>query len=207
MAKHSSGARVRLARIAVRQLRSLVRRSTGHLRPREARQLQEVLAEAVPETYGWARRMMKDAYGRGGAAAFREWGVAVKYHALHMRLLAELCPYELHGRREVIERLGELLREDRELSAFASELSARDAGPNSEPADAHVDELIAQRQQALRALARPLGRRLFADPTRAFAHRLETCLAEVPGVRTAAAPGRRQRVAATVAHLLRPTFT
>jgi hypothetical protein len=194
MVRRSTSERVRQARVAVRRLRSLLKSSPGHLRARESRQLHELLAGAISETYRWARRAMSEAYGRAGTAAFRDWRLAVKYHGYHQALLTQLCPHELAGRLEVIERLAELLREDRDLSAFAAEQQGQ------------VLPLIEQRQRALRALARPLGRRLFADQPAAFARGLAGCLIDVATARPVAT-SRRQPVGATLAHLLRPTFT
>jgi CHAD domain-containing protein len=130
------------------------------------------LEQGLANTYRWARRAMATAYDGGGATEFHEWRKAVKYHGYHIRLLADLWPEELDGRREVLDRVGELLGQDHDLSVFAATL--RDE-PRcfDDPRDQQVLRgLIAQRQEALRAMARPLGRRLFAERPSVFTRRL-----------------------------------
>jgi CHAD domain-containing protein len=132
----------------------------------------KALASGLQDTYRWGRRAMAAAYASGAAEDFHEWRKAVKYHGYHMRLLADLWPEELNGRLDVLEHLGELLGQDHDLTIFAETLQKEpDCFDNPRDNDVMLG-LIAQRQQALRAMARPLGRRLFAEPPGRFCRRL-----------------------------------
>jgi hypothetical protein len=120
-----------------------------------------VLSEAAA-TYRWAREAMAAAYAAHTDAAFHQWRQATHYHGLHLRTLAGSWPAELEGRLQVIEHLSELQRQDRDLCLRHGDR------PEMLP-------LIDQRHQALRALARPLGRRLYGDPPGMFRRCLEAC--------------------------------
>jgi hypothetical protein len=143
--------RLREARATVRELRRFC------LGPRGEGRWKLVLA-GVGATYRWAREAMAQAHERGEGFAYRRWRTAVRYHTLHLRMLAQLSPSELEGRLEVLQRLSELLAQDQALSVFVQCTSA-----------------VEQRHQALRALARPLGRRLFGEAPVAFCRRLQRC--------------------------------
>jgi hypothetical protein len=160
-------------------VRELARAASRRGRRREERRWHGALA-GLAVTYRWARETFLRAYERGDDAGFRSWRTAVKYHALHLRLLAERWPEQLTGRLEVLQRLAELLGQDQMLAVFASEVvperkTATPAvvGPTGSVAD--LRGLVEQRHQALRALARPLGRRLFSDPPAIFRKRLQAC--------------------------------
>jgi hypothetical protein len=158
---------VREARLALRRLRGLTAGRTGAIFGRHrglAQAAWKLVLAGVGATYRWSREAMAAAYRDGSENSFQGWRIAVRYHALHIRVLADLLPEELGGRLEVLERLGELLRQDHDLSVAA----ARSHHLGSSPLTALVD----QRHQALRAMARPLGRRLFHDPTPLFCRRL-----------------------------------
>jgi CHAD domain-containing protein len=132
----------------------------------------DALADGLRDTYAWGRSAMATAYDRGKDADFHDWRKAVKYHGYHVRLLADLWPEEMNGRLEVLERLGTLLGEDHDLAVFAETLtSERDCFDNRRDQQVLLG-LIAQRQQALRAMAHPLGRRLYAEAPAAFTRRL-----------------------------------
>jgi hypothetical protein len=145
---------LREARTAVRDLRALIR----GVKPVSAR-LESAILAAIGTTYRGGRRSMELAYRTGDAAAFQEWRTAVKYHGHHLRLLGQLWPGDLEGRLGVTQQLADLLDEQGELSRL--------------PADETLMARIGERQAALRAMARPLGRRLFAEPPTDLRRRLQ----------------------------------
>jgi hypothetical protein len=144
------------SRPGLKRLRALVERLSG-------------FEPALEETYRWGRDAMTAAYRRRHRQRddwqFRQWRRALAYHGCQMRLLAEVCPAELQGRLEVIRRLGDLLDEDLELTRCSRGLGA-------DPPAAERRALIEERQLALRALARPLGKRLYGDRPTTFLRRL-----------------------------------
>ena len=125
----------------------------------------------MSDSYRGGRRAMATAYERQRDADFHEWRQAIEDHGDQMRLLAEVWPEEMRGRLEVLEHLGSLLGEDEDLSLFAGTLSRRRGLGSAEGREVVLGR-IEQRQHALRAMARPLGRRLFAEPPAAFRRRL-----------------------------------
>ncbi len=143
--------------------------SIKNLRPSPADGFIEVALRRAGASYRRARETMAAAYPGGGHAAFEGWRRAVHDHALHFGVLAGRSPGGLAGRQELLGRLEELLGQDHDLRLFAGASGSGQSG--ADPA------LVEQRHRALRALARPLGRRLFAEPPAAFARRLQRCLA------------------------------
>jgi hypothetical protein len=132
------------------------------LEPHDPERSWRAALSEVAATYRWAREAMAAAYASHTDAAFHQWRQAAHYHGLHLRALARSWPAELEGRLEVIEQLSELQRQDRDLCLRHGDR------PEMWP-------LIDQRHQALRALARPLGRRLYGDPPGMFRRCLEAC--------------------------------
>jgi CHAD domain-containing protein len=134
----------------------------------------KAIAGGMGGTYRWGRTALDAAYDEGDDAAFHDWRKAVKYHGYHVRLLADVWPEELNGRRDALDRLGDLLGEDHDLAVFAETLRNERRCFDNDRDQQVLLGLIAERQQALRAMARPLGRRLFAEPPAAFTRRLHS---------------------------------
>jgi CHAD domain-containing protein len=132
----------------------------------------KIIVGGLGSTYRWGRRAMAAAYGDPDDAAFHDWRKAVKYHGYHVRLLADMWPEEMEGRQGVLEKLGELLGEDHDLAVFAETLRAERRCFDDERDRQVLQGLITQRQQALRAMARPLGKRLYAERPSEFCRRL-----------------------------------
>jgi CHAD domain-containing protein len=123
----------------------------------------DAIAGGLSATYRWGRRAMAAAYDEGDDAAFHDWRKAVKYHGYHMQLLAGIWPVEMDGRRQAVDRLAELLGEDHDLAVFATTLRHEQRCFDSANDQQVLLGLIAERQKALRAMARPLGRRVYAE--------------------------------------------
>jgi hypothetical protein len=149
--------RVHVARTAVRELRTLLERRPW---PPAA-----PLRAALTDTYRWGREAARLACDGNASDVFPSWRRAVHYHAHHVRLLAGRWPDDLAGRREALERLCKLLDEHDHLGALAESLRRA-------PARGALLALVLERQEALRAMARPLGRRLYGEPPAAFQRRL-----------------------------------
>jgi CHAD domain-containing protein len=132
----------------------------------------EALAGGLQQTYRWGRQALGAAYHDSDDAAFHGWRKAVKYHGHHVTLLAAMWPDELEGRRQALGRLGDLLGEDHDLAVFAETLRSERRCFDNDRDQQVLLGLIRERQGALRAMARPLGRRLFAEPPAAFTRRL-----------------------------------
>lgn len=131
----------------------------------ERRQVEfEHIAEGVERSYRRARRTFRDAYATPTDEAFHEWRKAVQQHWRHMQLISRAWPNVLGGRAGEAKELSRLLGDDHDihvLLAFAADRGA---------AVLDADELAAltatgrAMQDDLRALAKPRGTRLFAEP-------------------------------------------
>lgn len=152
-------ARLRDARRQFTRTRKRVRRWV----PRRERRGWKMMAGGLGSTYRWGRRAMAVAYRDGDDVAFHDWRKAVKYHGYHVRLLAGIWPEEMEGRLGVLERLGELLGEDHDLTVFAETLQSERGCFDDDRDQQVLLGLIDQRKAGLRAMARPLGKRLYAE--------------------------------------------
>jgi CHAD domain-containing protein len=132
------------------------------------------LLPGLCRVYRRGRRAFEAAYDPGGAAAaLHAWRRAVKYHGWHLRLLGDMLPAELHGRRDKIERLARLLGEDHDLTLLATwlRLDAVRLGDNVKLR--LLLRRIAHHQVSLRARARGLGQALYFARTSVFSRRLQ----------------------------------
>jgi CHAD domain-containing protein len=132
----------------------------------------QAIVGGLGATYRWGRRAMHSAYHAADDRLFHDWRKAVKYHGYHMRLLAGIWPEEINGRLEALGRLGDLLGEDHDLAVFAETLRSEPRCFDDERDRDVLLGLIEQRKGALRAMAQPLGKRLFSEQPAAFCRRL-----------------------------------
>jgi CHAD domain-containing protein len=132
-----------------------------------------VVGRGFADGYQRARRSMVRAY-EGGASnadrdlAFHAWRRAVKAHRHQVHVLEAACPRRLKPRLDDLDRLGDLLGDEHDLTVLEETLR-RERNCFTKPAD--CDRVLAsledQRRQ-LRKVARPLGEKLFADRPRDF---------------------------------------
>lgn len=155
----------------------------------------EAIRERVP---GWKLRDESIAsvvagsrilYGRGRDAmrvaleassedeAWHEWRKRVKDLWYSGRILAPLGGPQLDGLVAEADELSDVLGDHNDLAVLL------------EAADGHagLQEAIVVRRDALRRVAAPIGRRLYAERPKAFAARLQSLLAAHEGKRAAAA--------------------
>ena len=124
----------------------------------------------IRRCYASARRAMDEAFDSGQDERFHRWRKCVKHHAHHVRLLGNLWRPVMDAFSQQLEQLGDLLGHDHDLSALRAALSEpRFAG---EPAAPALLALIDRRRATVRAAARELGARLFAERPRELAERI-----------------------------------
>lgn len=128
-------------------------------------------AEAAGLTYASARTAMKLAYRSGDGVAFHEWRKHVQRHWRHLQLLVPAWPEELNARIVTAAEIAQLIGQDHDLTMLRGFIVG-DPQLARDPRLRALLSLIAKRQSELRAQARPLGRRLFAEPSKAFERRL-----------------------------------
>jgi CHAD domain-containing protein len=124
------------------------------------------------DDYRRARRAMAAAYRGGDPGAFHAWRRAVKTHRYQMQALERLAPSTVGARVAPLDRLGDLLGEEHDLTVLAEALQ-REGGCFSDTADRDLLlRALIRRQQSLRAAARPLGTRLLAERPSQFGRRV-----------------------------------
>ena len=124
----------------------------------------KAIAGGLENTYARGRRAFKRAYARPSTANFHEWRKRAKYHWYHVRLLQSMWPKPMKARRHALGELADLLGDDHDLGDLRSVLRA--VSPEL-AADLHVDRLlslVARHEQQLRARAKHIGRRIYAEP-------------------------------------------
>jgi hypothetical protein len=124
--------------------------------------------------YRRARRTMARAYEARDAVAFHEWRTAVKAHRHHVYVLEEIWPEEIDVRLHELEHLGELLGEEHDLAMLHETIRAQRDCFAHERDYRRLRLLVDKRRQRLRAEARPLGERLFAERPRDLRRRFRT---------------------------------
>lgn len=132
------------------------------------------LFDGLAKTYGRARDALDAAADEPTMESLHEWRKRAKYHWYHMRLLRNVWREEIQARVVASDKLSDLLGDDHDLALLCGLLRESD-----EPfgGDENVQVLVAvanRRRKELQQEAFPLGRRLFAEKTRAFGRRLRT---------------------------------
>jgi len=117
----------------------------------------------VTRTYRRARKAMDAAYDELTAEAFHEWRKRVKYHRYHTRLLRNVWSKPFKVRRKSLKELSEYLGDEHDLAVFSTMLKDESERFSSERDVDVVLDLADRRRAELRAKARPLGLKLFAE--------------------------------------------
>ncbi|MCA8950718.1 MAG: CHAD domain-containing protein, partial [Planctomycetes bacterium] len=114
--------------------------------------------------YRRGRKALRRADATAAPERFHELRKRVKDHLYHLRLLAPICPPLLGARRELADRLADLLGDEHDLTVLAEYAATVDDTLTA------VDRvvlaaLLERRRGELRAALRPLAEWLFAEPT------------------------------------------
>ena len=119
----------------------------------------DTLAAGAAISYRAARRAMKRAYRTGDDERFHGWRKHTQRHGRHLRLFNPVWPEMLAARAATARQIAALLGEDHDLTLLRQSLDE-----TSSSQTLMVETLCGNRQTELRAQARPLGRRLYAEP-------------------------------------------
>ena len=127
------------------------------------------LGAGVERGYRRGRKAMAAAYADPGTERFHEWRKRVKYLRHQMEYLEGLWPEVIGAGVESAQALSRILGEAHDLAVLRDALA--DAGVDTER-EAPLLELIDSRRQLLRARARPIGQRVYAEKPSEFVARL-----------------------------------
>jgi len=131
-----------------------------------------VIAPGLRRVYRQGRSRMKAAYRLGTEAAFHRWRKSAKYLRYQIEALAPAWPEVLGALAAAADRLAETLGDEHDC-AVLGEAVAADPGLLPDEAERRLlAALVAEEQDRLRLLARPLGERVYAEPPEAFVSRL-----------------------------------
>ena len=126
------------------------------------------------------------------AERLHEWRKRVKDLWYHERLLAPAWPAVIGAHGEEAHVLSELLGEEHDLAVLRERLDGGGLAP-APAVEAELPalaELVEERRAELREQARRLGRRLYAESPKAFARRIERCVAAAVAETRALPPAR-----------------
>nr|GGH92607.1 CHAD domain-containing protein [Aquisalinus luteolus] len=131
----------------------------------------EALAGGLTKTYRRAQKALAAAEDDPSPAAWHEWRKRVKYHWYHARLLREIWPDMVNTRRDLADRLSDLLGDHHDLSVFERRMGEWDTIKKDPRLGDLLLGAIKARQDELLEEALPLGRRLFAEDADALQER------------------------------------
>ena len=131
----------------------------------------ETVGAGVERVYGRGRKAMAAAYAEPGTERFHEWRKRAKYLRHQLALLEDLWPEVIGASAKSAQALTATLGDAHDLAVLRGALLAAgaDDGTDVDPA---LVELIDSRRQLLRARARPIGLRLYAEKPSRFVARL-----------------------------------
>ncbi len=125
------------------------------------------------KTYRRGRNALATAFDAPVPENFHEWRKRVKYHWYHTRLLNDLWPEMLSAQCKAADDLSDILGDEHDLSVLEHTLlSDAELGATGGTALQVIQGLIDQRRNELRARARIIGLRLYAEKPQAFGARL-----------------------------------
>lgn len=127
----------------------------------------------LKKTYRRGRKGMHRAYETDRGEDFHEWRKRAKYHFYHLRLLEDLWGPVIKARRRQAKRLSDLLGDEHDLTVYLDTLGTMNEPSLDPQAIARLEELALARRDRLRAAARGLGERLWAEKPGRLADRIE----------------------------------
>jgi CHAD domain-containing protein len=132
---------------------------------------ERALASQLGRIHRRGGRAMRRAYANGDGESFHQWRREAKDLWYAARLLEPTWPGPLGALATELHVLSALLGDEHDLSMLACALEGSRRGGPPLPAP-RLARAIQRRQAALRHQARPLGQRLWAEPSRVFGERL-----------------------------------
>ena len=130
----------------------------------------DVLGTGLDRVYRRGRKAMAAAYEDPSTESFHSWRNRVKYLRHQLAFLEDLWPDVIGGSAKCAHALTDVLGEEHDLAVLQRAAAAADVDPDGE--SGQFAEFIASRRELLRARARPIGLRLYAEKPSRFIARL-----------------------------------
>src|SRR6266850_1390863 len=131
------------------------------------------LGQGVKRIYKQGRQSFANATEQPSVENCHEWRKDVKYLWYQIRLLKPIWPTMLERLSDELERLGEYLSDDHDLSLLRQRMLEPLELPGDRTDLEALTALIDQRRGELQVEAKRLGERVYAEKPRAFAGRLQ----------------------------------
>ena len=132
----------------------------------------DTLESGIAATYRQGRSALRRVRSNPTEHRLHEWRKTVKYLWYQMQLVQDAAPSVLGPLVDELDALAEALGDHHDLTVLVELL---EAGSDSTPSPSevgHVCELARQRQAVLRDFSVRSGATVYAEPARAFAHRI-----------------------------------
>jgi len=123
----------------------------------------EAIGPGLEASYRRGRRTFRAAYAEGTDESFHEWRKSVQQHWRHMTLLSNAWPDYFVARINEARCLSQILGDDHDLVLLKAFVRTKPTGRISSAQANTVGKLARRRQKQLRAMAQPMGVRLYAE--------------------------------------------
>ncbi|WAJ30474.1 CHAD domain-containing protein [Antarcticirhabdus aurantiaca] len=134
------------------------------------------LLHGLEENYRRARTALKTATASGDAEDFHDLRKRAKYHAMHLKLLADIWPDVLTPARKAADGVADALGSDHDYAVLLGEMEAEPQLFGAQTHRARIAALASTRQRELRVEALAACARLFAEKPKAFRRRIAAYL-------------------------------
>ncbi|MGI9404346.1 MAG: CHAD domain-containing protein [Hyphomicrobium sp.] len=132
----------------------------------------EAIGPGLEASYRRGRRTFRAAYAEGSDENFHEWRKSVQQHWRHMMLLSNAWPDYFAARVSEARALSQILGDDHDLALLKAFIRAEPTGRISAAQANTVAKLARRRQKQLRAMAQPMGVRLYAEGAKGLHRRM-----------------------------------
>ncbi len=123
-------------------------------------------------TYDRGREAFRAAYKKNSPEQFHEWRKRVKYHRYHLHLLRDCWRGPINARRDEAKKLSDILGDEHDLTVLNDVLQNEGPWVIGEERVTLLQDFIELRRGELRAQARTLGQRLYAEKPKHFERRI-----------------------------------
>jgi CHAD domain-containing protein len=130
------------------------------------------LRPGLARVYRRGRRAMERAYNDPSPQQFHEWRKQVKYLWHHLELLQPAWPGLLAALADETHDLSDLLGDEHDRTVLEEHLCARPDMVTDPDAGRLLTAALSEQREHLRAAARPLGARIYAETADQFTKRL-----------------------------------
>lgn len=132
----------------------------------------EAIGPGLEASYRRGRRTFRATYAEGSDESFHEWRKSVQLHWRHMALLSNAWPDYFAVRVNEARALSQILGDDHDLALLKAFVTAKPTARISSAQANAIVKLARQRQKQLRAMAQPVGVRLYAEGPKGLHRRM-----------------------------------